>query len=212
MRVRRAVAAARAVPCGARAAGYAPRPLGVESSGSAAPLPATGECSSGVAPWPVTAECGKVRSVARARGAPRQLRTVAQSFVMTAENHCVPLNYSLNCKLVADVTSISRRLSCVGRPRWPQRTGHRLSFIRRRWAGLARSGGLQSTSPISAVVSTQCPTIGRRRRISRCGRAQLRARFYHYAQQAICRVHGGWQSLPKSLDSLDVLRPAGLEE
>ena len=43
-------------------------------------------------------------------------------------------------------------------------------------------------------------------------RAQLRARFYHYAQQAICRVHGGWQSLPKSLDSLDVLRPAGLEE
>ena len=86
------------------------------------------------------------------------------------------------------------------------------SFIRRRWAGLARSGGSQSTSPISAVVSTQCPTIGRRRRISRCGRAQLRARFYHYAQQAICRVHGGWQSLPKSLDSLDVLRPAGLEE
>ena len=130
-----------------------------------------------------------------ANGPPSALRTVAQSFVMTAESHCVRLNYSLNCKLVADVTSISRRLSCVGRPRWPQRTGHRLSFIRRRWAGLARSGGLQSTSPISAVVSTQCPTIGRRRRISRCGRAQLRARFYHYAQQAICRVHGGWQSL-----------------
>ena len=72
MRVRRAVTAAHAVPLGARATVYAPRPLGVESSGSAAPLPATGECGSGVAPWPVTAECGKVRSVARARGAPRQ--------------------------------------------------------------------------------------------------------------------------------------------
>ena len=41
MRVRRAVTAAHAVPLGARATVYAPRPLGVESSGSAAPLPAS---------------------------------------------------------------------------------------------------------------------------------------------------------------------------
>ena len=85
MRVRRAVTAAHAVPLGARATVYAPRPLGVESSGSAAPLPATGECSSGVAPWPVTAECGKVRSVARARGAPRQFtETIARRTTLSA--------------------------------------------------------------------------------------------------------------------------------
>ena len=85
MRVRRAVTAANAVPLGARATVYAPRPLGVESSGSAAPLPATGECSSGVAPWPVTAECGKVRSVARARGAPRQFtETIARRTTLSA--------------------------------------------------------------------------------------------------------------------------------
>ena len=73
-------------------------------------------------------------------------------------------------------------------PTTPTTLNCRLSSLRRQWAGSARSGGSQSTSPISAVVSTHCPTIGRRRRISRRGRAQLHARFYHYAQQAICRV------------------------
>ena len=41
---------------------------------------------------------------------------------------------------------------------------------------------------------------------------QLRVRFYEYVQDAIRRVHGGWQSLPKSLDSWDALRPSGSEE
>ena len=72
VRVRRAVAAVRAVPFGPRAAGCAPRPLGVESSGRAAPLPVRDECGFWIAPQPLAAECCKVKSVARAHGAPCQ--------------------------------------------------------------------------------------------------------------------------------------------
>ena len=72
VRVRRAVAAVRAVPFGPRAAGCAPHPLGLESSGRAAPLPVRDECGFQCAPQPRTAECCKVETVARAHGAPRQ--------------------------------------------------------------------------------------------------------------------------------------------
>ena len=72
VRVRRAVAAVRAVPFGPRAAGCAPRPLRLESSGRAAPLPVRDECGFWIAPQPLAAECCKVETVARAHGAPRQ--------------------------------------------------------------------------------------------------------------------------------------------
>ena len=70
VRVRRAVAAVRAVPFGPRAAGCAPHPLGLESSGRAAPLPVRDECGFQCAPQPRTAECCKVETVARAHQAP----------------------------------------------------------------------------------------------------------------------------------------------
>ena len=72
VRARRTVTAVRAVPYVARAAGCAPRPLRVESSGRAAPLPVRDECGFQCAPQPRTAECCKVETVARAHGAPRQ--------------------------------------------------------------------------------------------------------------------------------------------
>ena len=55
-------------------------------------------------------------------------------------------------------------------------------------------------------------TSGSGRRGAREEQLQLRTRFYHYVQQAIGRVLGGWQLLPKSLDSWDALRPVGSEE
>ena len=72
VRARRTVTAVRAVPYVARAAGCAPRPLWLESSGRAAPLPVRDECGFQCAPQPRTAECCKVETVARAHGAPRQ--------------------------------------------------------------------------------------------------------------------------------------------
>ena len=215
MRVRRAVAAARAVPCGARAAGYAPRPLGVESSGHAAPHPATGECGSVVAPWPVTVECGKVKSVARARGAPRQFATHAVRRFSKVELQADALLAELPAEVLAVATA-----GVAGSQLPSEAAG---AFAR---CALLVKGGPDGTTRKGLRAWRSLRAEAARYGLEYFGlcppprawwhmweeQLQLRNRFYTYVQRAISRVHGGWQSLPRSLDSWDALRPVGLKE
>ena len=105
VRVRRAVAAVRAVPFGPRAAGCAPRPLGVESSGRAAPLPVRDECGWWNAPQPMAAECSTVKPGSRARGAPRQFATHAARRFSKAEAQADELLAEIPPGVLAVVTA-----------------------------------------------------------------------------------------------------------
>ena len=82
---------------------------------------------------------------------------------------------------------------------------------RRRIPG-APGRGVPDGAPVARGGMSFRYTSGPGRRGEREEQLQLRVRFYEYVQDAIRRVHGGWQSLPKSLDSWDALRPIGSEE
>lgn len=72
--------------------------------------------------------------------------------------------------------------------------------------------GVPDGAPVARGGMSFRYTQGPGRRGEREEQLQLRTRFYECVQRALRKVPGGWQSLPKSLDSWDVLRPEVLEE
>ena len=72
--------------------------------------------------------------------------------------------------------------------------------------------GVPDGAPIARGGMSFRYTQGEGRLGEREEQLQLRTSFYACVQEALRRVPGGWHTLPKSLDSWDILRPSEPEE